>query len=54
MRALPIIIGLISGNFFVQYILEMPNYIIAADRSFFQTVAILTFIFANRFIERDQ
>lgn len=34
------IIGLISGNYFYQYMQDMPSYLVATERTYFMLVGI--------------
>jgi hypothetical protein len=51
-RAIPVMIGLIVGNFFVQAFTEQ-NWRLAVERSFFQVfaIAILLWFFKGKFVE---
>jgi hypothetical protein len=47
MKAILVIIGLSAGNYFFQWVQIEPDYHVALYRSYFQFVAIITYISAS-------
>lgn len=41
-------LSFLSGNFIYQFFMDYPDYLLAADRSYFQAVAMLSVIFYQK------
>jgi len=51
MKALKVFIGLALANFFIQLVGE-GHYLVALERSYFQGVALLTYMIIDRFLDK--
>jgi hypothetical protein len=43
------VLGLIAGNFIYQLLLDTPNYMVAAERSFFMVGAVAVYVALQKF-----
>ena len=43
-----VIVGLAIGNFIYQMFMAEPNYFVALERSFFQAIAVVAYIFFTK------
>jgi hypothetical protein len=53
MKALAIFVGLLVGNFLVQWWKVEPQFMVAVERSYFQGMALLTYWVLDRFFWRN-
>jgi hypothetical protein len=52
MKALKVFIGLALANFFIQLVGE-GHYLVALERSYFQGVALITYMIIDRFLDKS-
>lgn len=43
-----VVVGMAAGNFIYQMLAAEPNFFVALERSFFQAVAVLAYIFFSK------
>lgn len=49
-----VITSLVVSNFLFQYFRDVPNYLVAMDRSFFQSVAWAITMYVTVYISKDR